>query len=95
MIEGARHTTVSRRSGTSFAQRRVLDAIVVDGRDAWALLARDIEDLIDLLDLDADPAPLRLCRGVRPDGTVLLGSADPDRDPLLSYVVGGMDGVST
>jgi hypothetical protein len=67
----------------------VLDALFVDGREAWALLAREVEDLIDLLDLEGDPEPLLVCREVREDGTILLGTADPERDPLLSFVVEG------
>ena len=86
---------VAGRQGAPFAERRVLDALVVDGHDALGLLARSVDDLVDLLDLDADPSPLRICREIRPDGTVVLGHADPGRDPLLSYVVGGVDGDAT
>lgn len=83
------------RQGAPFAERRVLDALVVDGHDALGLLARSVEDLVDLLDLEADPSALRICREVRSDGTVVLGHADPGRDPLLSFVVGGLDGDPT
>lgn len=86
---------VAGRQGAPFAQRRVLDALVVDGHDALGLLARSVDDLVDLLDLESDPSPLRICRAVRTDGTVVLGHADPGRDPLLSFVVGGVDGDAT
>jgi len=94
MPDGTRMQVERRGRGSSFAQRHVLDALVVDGHEAWGLLARDVEDLADLLDLEGDPAPLRVCRAVRGDGTLVLGTADPRRDPLLSFVVGGLDGES-
>lgn len=72
----------------------MLDAIVLDGHDALGLLAHEVDDLVDLLDLEADPSPLCVCREVREDGVVVLGTADPDRDPLLSYVVGGESGAA-
>lgn len=89
MTDASHPQTLMPSSASSFAERRVLDALYVDGREAWALLAREVEDLIDLLDLESDPEPLLVCRRVDPDGTIVLGTADPERDPLLSFVVEG------
>jgi hypothetical protein len=85
-------TGTTLRKGRSFGERRVLDALVLDGHDALGLLAHEVDDLVDLLDLEADPSPLCVCRRITEDGVVVLGNAHPDRDPLLSFVVGGNDG---
>lgn len=76
-------------------RHRGLDGLVVGGGEVWLMVARDEEELCDLLWAGADDDEgfrgLRLCREVLPDGTVVLDQADPGRDPLLSELLGGFE----
>lgn len=69
-----------------------VDGLIIGGREVWVLVAGPGDDVASWL----RPAPdsergsgLRVCRGVLEDGTVVLGDADPERDPLLSDLIRG------
>jgi hypothetical protein len=48
-----------------------------DGADRPYLREQDCESL----------APLRVCRAVRDDGTLLIGDADPEHDAMMSELL--------
>ena len=64
---------------------RALDGLIADGREVWLLVGREPAELASLL---AAEGGLTLCRAVLPDGTLLLGRASAERDPLLSDLLG-------
>ena len=64
---------------------RALDGLIADGREVWLLVGREPAELAALL---TGSEGFTLCRAVLPDGTLLLGRASADRDPLLSHVLG-------
>lgn len=75
-----------RRSGPA-----AVDGLIVGGREVWVVVAREDEDPVQWLraDGDAGASPLRVCRGILEGGVLLLGDADPERDPLLSDLLRG------
>jgi hypothetical protein len=68
-----------------------VDGLVVGRHDVWVVVGDDEdEDVVSLLlaeESAGSPVPLRLCRAVRPDGTVVLGPCDPRQDRLLSRLL--------
>jgi len=64
----------------------IVDGLLLDNGEIWVVVARNEEDLDGWLD---DGLPLKLCRAVLDDDTLLLGESDPDRDSLLSDVARG------
>jgi len=75
-------------------RRRAIDGLVVGGREVWVLVAPEGEGEADaLIDMvREDPDPLRLCRAVLAGGVLVLGTSQPDRDPLLSDLLRGDEG---
>lgn len=77
-----------------FASRRrcrAVDGLVVGGREVWVVVARAGEEIEDLLWAQDDPAQrasLRICRAVLEGGILVVGNASPERDPLLSELMG-------
>lgn len=85
MFEGGAHPANrapahARRS----ARRRAVDGLIVGGREVWVVVATSRDDVEALLRDSDDEAPLRLCRAVLEGGVLVLGAADPERDPLVS-----------
>lgn len=91
MIDDARPQSAT--GATSFACRTTVDGLVVGGREVWWLVARSVDDLVDLLGSDAvdEDDHLVICRGIDADGNLTLGAADPEQDPLLSAMLMGED----
>jgi hypothetical protein len=77
--------TVSGTGRRSRPRCRALDGLIADGREVWLLVGREPGELASLL---VGGEGLTLCRAVLPDGTLLLGRASADRDPLLSDLLG-------
>ena len=67
-------------------ERGVVDALVVDERDLWAVVARHGERIEEWLHGSGgeEVAPLRVCRTLLENGRVVLDQTDPERDHLLS-----------
>ena len=81
------NTSASRRRVTG---RRVVDVLLVGGHESWSVIARPGDDHSDLFTDGGDPertAPLLLCRSVGSDGAVVIGSAEPGHDLLLSELL--------
>jgi hypothetical protein len=71
-------------------RRRVVDVLLVGGTESWSVLARPGDDHSDLFTDGGDPertAPLLMCRRVGPDGIVVIGSAEPGTDLMLSELL--------
>lgn len=69
-----------------------VDGLIIGGREIWVLVAGPGDDVAALLRCEPGPdggSNLRVCRGVLDDGVVVLGDADPERDPLLSDLIRG------
>jgi hypothetical protein len=76
-------------------RRGAIDGLVIGGRDVWILVARPEDDVASMLQPGLDEnrsTDLRVCRGVLEGGIVVLGDADPDRDPFLSDLIRMKDG---
>jgi hypothetical protein len=70
--------------------RSAVDGLLVGQRDVWVLISRADEDPVGMLFEDEEPdeeIPFVVCRGIRDDGTVLLGRPDPDQDALISQIM--------
>ena len=81
-----------RRSSTRTPGRTTMaavDAMVVGGGEVWVVVARPGEDPAEILWAGDDG--LRVCRAILDHDMVLLGSADPESDPLLSDLLRGKD----
>ncbi len=77
-------------SGPRAKRRRVVDVLLVGGQESWSVIARPGDDHSDLFTDGGDPertAPLLLCRSVRSDGSVVIGSAEPGNDLMLSELL--------
>lgn len=75
------------RSPRVARRRCAVDGLIVGGREVWVVVASSREDVAELLREEScapGEPPLRLCRAVLEGGVLLLGAADPDRDPLVS-----------
>ena len=87
MIDGGAGRDRIPRSTRGLRRRCAVDGLIVGGSEVWVVVASSREDVADLLRaescLPGEP-PLRLCRAVLEGGVLLLGAADPDRDPLVS-----------
>ena len=73
------------------ATRLVWDGWVAGRPDCWLLVPRSEDDLDDWLYSEAsatEVAPLRVCRELCADGTVVLSETDP-MDPAISPEVEG------
>lgn len=71
-------------------RRCVVDVLLVGGHESWSVIARPGDDHSDLFTDGGDPertAPLRLCRSVGPDGVVVIGTAEPGHDLMLSELL--------
>ena len=66
-----------------------VDAMVVGGNEVWVVVARPDEDPAEMLWAGDDG--LRVWRAILDHDVVLLGSADPESDPLLSDLLRGED----
>jgi hypothetical protein len=77
--------------GQRLAERGVVDALVVDDRELWLVVARRGESIEDWLHGGTgwEVAPLRICRSLLGQGRLLVGHADPARDRLLSELEEG------
>lgn len=66
--------------------RGVVDALLMNDRDLWVVVARHGEQIEEWLHgMDGEEvAPLRVCRTLLANGEIVIGKADPDRDLLLS-----------
>jgi len=76
--------------GPRAERRRVVDVLLVGGQESWSVIARPGDDHSDLFTDGGDPdrtAPLLLCRSVGPDGVVVIGSAEPGHDLMLSELM--------
>ena len=72
---------------------RVVDGLVLGGRDVWVVVSRGTGDLDGLLAADGRPeSDTRVCRAVLEGGILVLGHTSPERDPLLSTLLAGHDG---
>lgn len=93
MVDDARLESGTPAGGTNFACRTTVDGLVVGGREVWWLVARSVDDLVDLLGSDSadDDDRIVVCREIAADGTLTLGAADPEQDPLLSAMLMGDD----
>jgi hypothetical protein len=70
--------------------RRVVDVLLVGGQESWSVMARPGDDHSDLFSDGGDPertVPLLLCRSVGVDGVVVIGSAEPGYDLMLSELL--------
>ena len=69
-----------------------IDGLVVGSAEIWLVVTGGDEDALGLLlghgGQDSEP-PLRVCREVREDGTVVIGDPDPAQDQLLSVLLRG------
>ena len=73
-------------------RRQAVDGLVVNSQEVWVLVAAEGEDAVGLLlgeDHDPSEPPLRLCRGILDDGSILIGEADLQQDQLLSDMLRG------
>ncbi len=73
------------------ATREVIDGLLVGDQEVWLIVARRGEDLSEWLeppDGESEPAPLRICRAVLGDDTLVMGEPDPEQDALLSELDG-------
>ena len=71
-------------------RRRVVDVLLVGGKESWGVIARPGDDHSDLFTDGGDPertVPLLLCRSVGADGVVVIGSAEPGNDLMLSELL--------
>lgn len=71
-------------------RRRVVDVLLVGGEESWSVIARPGDDHSDLFTDGGDPertAPLLLCRSIGSDGVVVIGSAEPGQDLMLSELL--------
>ena len=70
--------------------RGVVDALVMNERDLWVVVARQGESIDEWLHGSGgkEVAPLRVCRTLLENGEIVLDNADPDRDQLLSDLEG-------
>ena len=78
------------RSRQRAGGRRVVDVLLVGGHESWSVIARPGDDHSDLFTDGGDPertVPLVLCRSVGPDGVVVIGSAEPGNDLMLSELL--------
>ncbi len=78
------------RSRQRAGGRRVVDVLLVGGFESWSVIARPGDDHSDLFTDGGDPertVPLLLCRSVGHDGVVVIGSAEPGNDLLLSELL--------
>ena len=80
---GRRQATIEAHRSSD---RRVVDALVVNDRDLWVVVAHQGERIEEWLHgTDGEEvAPLRVCRTLLRNGRVVLDAADPVRDHLLS-----------
>jgi hypothetical protein len=91
MAQNTTHPERSRERRSEPSRPRAVDAVVVGGNEVWVLVARPGEDPADLLwSCDGDDR-LRICKAVLEGGVLVMGDADPDRDPLLSEILRGED----
>ena len=67
-------------------ERGVVDALVMNDRDLWLVVARHGEQIEEWMHGTGgeEVAPLRVCRKLMANGEIVIGEADPDRDLLLS-----------
>ena len=67
-----------------------MDDLIRDESPVWVVVTRDDPE-IDRPFLREDDceslAPLRVCRAVRADGTLVIGSADPAQDESMSELL--------
>jgi len=68
--------------------RGVVDALVMNDRDLWVVVARQGESIDEWLHGSGgeEVAPLRVCRTLLGNGEIVLDHVDPDRDQLLSDI---------
>lgn len=69
---------------------RVVDVLLVGGREAWSVIARPGDDHSDLFTDGGDPertAPMLLCRSVGANGELVIGATDPGHDLMLSELL--------
>jgi len=68
--------------------RGVVDALVVNDRDLWVVVARHGERIDEWLHGAGgeEVAPLRVCRTFLGNGRIVLDEADPEHDRLLSEI---------
>lgn len=79
---GRRGEAARRRSS-----RTVIDGLLVGRSEVWAVVAGSSEELRDLLTLDGEGAPIRICRGMLDGERLILGTVDPESDPFLSELL--------
>jgi hypothetical protein len=89
VFEGGAHPNdpTSQIRGRRRARRGAVDGLIVGGREVWLVVAASKDDVARLLRDERgapEEPPLRLCRAVLDDGVLVLGGADPSRDPLVS-----------
>ena len=89
MFDGGAQPTdsTSPARGRRRARRGAVDGLIVGGREVWVVVAASKDDIAGLLRDERrapEEPPLRLCRAVLDDGVLVLGTADPCRDPLVS-----------
>lgn len=67
-------------------KRGVVDALVVNQRDLWVVVAPQDESIDDWLHGSSgqEVAPLLVCRKLLSNGQLILADPDPERDGLLS-----------
>ena len=67
-------------------ERGVVDALVMNDRDLWLVVARHGEQVEEWMHGTGgeEVAPLRVCRKLLANGEIVIGESDPDRDLLLS-----------
>lgn len=71
-----------------------VDGLLAGRSEVWVMVARPGEDPADLLWSGEDregESTVRVCRAVLDDGTLVLATADPEEDPLLSDLMRGED----
>ena len=69
------------------AVRGPVDGLIAGGKEVWVLVASPEDNVASLLrpgPLPEQSATVRVARAVLDGGIVLIGSADPSTDPLLS-----------
>jgi hypothetical protein len=94
MTEDFETTTAMAGEGVEGNRRSAVDGLMAGRNEVWVMVARPGDDPVDLLwsgcGDDAEAGPM-ICRAVLDGGVLLLGSADPEDDPLLSDLLRGED----
>jgi hypothetical protein len=69
--------------------RPVVDGLLLEGGELWVVIAHSEQDLLGWFEPGSETPPVRMCRALLEDGTVVLGTTDPERDSLLSQMAPG------